>query len=30
VLTVAPLLADAIRIITEGGSISTLFRNKGI
>src|SRR5690606_1486959 len=30
VLTVAPLLAEAIRIITEGGSISTLFRNKGI
>jgi len=30
VLNVAPLLAEAIRIITEGGSISTLFRNKGI
>lgn len=30
VLTVAPMLAEAIRIITNGGSISTLFRNLGV
>jgi ribose-phosphate pyrophosphokinase len=30
VLTVAPLLAEATRIIMEGGSISTLFKNAGI
>jgi ribose-phosphate pyrophosphokinase len=30
VLTVAPMLSDAIRIIMEGGSISTLFKNAGI
>jgi ribose-phosphate pyrophosphokinase len=30
VLTVAPMLAEAIRIIVEGGSISTLFKNAGV
>ncbi|MFC4775696.1 ribose-phosphate diphosphokinase [Paenibacillus sp. GCM10023252] len=30
VLSVAPLLADATRIIIEGGSISTLFKNAGM
>lgn len=29
-LSVAPMLAEAIRIIMEGGSISTLFKNKGV
>ncbi|WP_035155766.1 ribose-phosphate diphosphokinase [Cohnella thermotolerans] len=29
-LSVAPLLAEAIRIIMEGGSISTLFKTKGV
>ncbi|WP_338554036.1 ribose-phosphate pyrophosphokinase [Paenibacillus sp. KS-LC4] len=30
VLSVAPLLAEATRIIIEGGSISTLFKNAGV
>lgn len=30
VLTVAPLLAEATKIILDGGSISTLFKNKGV
>lgn len=30
VLTVAPMLAEATRIIMQGGSISTLFKNAGI
>lgn len=30
VISVAPMLADATRIIMEGGSISTLFKNAGI
>lgn len=30
ILSVAPMLAEAIRIIMEGGSISTLFKNAGI
>jgi ribose-phosphate pyrophosphokinase len=30
VLSVAPMLAEAIRIIQDGGSISTLFKNKGV
>jgi len=30
VLSVAPMLAEAIRIIEEGGSISTLFRTRGV
>ncbi len=30
VLSVAPMLADAIRIILEGGSISTLFKSGGV
>ncbi|MBN2981487.1 MULTISPECIES: ribose-phosphate diphosphokinase [Cohnella] len=30
VLSVAPMLADAIRIIMEGGSISTLFKDAGV
>jgi ribose-phosphate pyrophosphokinase len=30
VLSVAPLLAEATKIILDGGSISTLFKNKGI
>lgn len=30
VLTVAPMLAEATRIIMEGGSISTLFKNAGV
>jgi ribose-phosphate pyrophosphokinase len=30
VITVAPMLSEAIRIIMEGGSISTLFKNAGI
>lgn len=30
VLSVAPMLAEAIRIIKDGGSISTLFKNKGV
>ncbi|WP_123042813.1 ribose-phosphate diphosphokinase [Cohnella candidum] len=30
VLSVAPMLAEAIRIIMEGGSISTLFKNAGV
>ncbi|MCM3339415.1 ribose-phosphate pyrophosphokinase [Paenibacillus sp. MER TA 81-3] len=30
VLSVAPLLAEATRIITNGGSISTLFKYKGV
>lgn len=30
VLSVAPLMAEATRIILEGGSISTLFKNKGV
>ena len=29
-LSVAPMLSEAIRIIMEGGSISTLFKNKGV
>ncbi|GIO14889.1 ribose-phosphate pyrophosphokinase [Cohnella xylanilytica] len=29
-LSVAPMLAEAIRIIMEGGSISTLFKNAGV
>ncbi|THF72532.1 ribose-phosphate diphosphokinase [Cohnella fermenti] len=29
-LSVAPMLAEAIRIIMEGGSISTLFKNNGV
>ncbi|MEF2248133.1 MULTISPECIES: ribose-phosphate diphosphokinase [unclassified Paenibacillus] len=30
VLSVAPLLAEATRIILDGGSISTLFKNRGV
>lgn len=30
VLSVAPMLSEAIRIIKEGGSISTLFKNAGV
>jgi ribose-phosphate pyrophosphokinase len=30
VLSVAPMLSEAIRIIMEGGSISTLFKTKGV
>ncbi|MDG0809417.1 ribose-phosphate diphosphokinase [Cohnella rhizosphaerae] len=30
VLSVAPMLAEATRIITEGGSISTLFKTAGV
>jgi ribose-phosphate pyrophosphokinase len=30
VITVAPMLSEAIRIIIEGGSISTLFKNAGV
>ncbi|WP_256758305.1 ribose-phosphate pyrophosphokinase [Cohnella sp. WQ 127256] len=30
VITVAPMLAEATRIIMEGGSISTLFKNAGV
>jgi ribose-phosphate pyrophosphokinase len=30
VITVAPMLSEAIRIIMEGGSISTLFKDAGI
>lgn len=30
VLSVAPLLAEATRIILDGGSISVLFKNKGV
>ncbi|WEK54526.1 MAG: ribose-phosphate pyrophosphokinase [Candidatus Cohnella colombiensis] len=30
VITVAPMLADATRIIMEGGSISTLFKDAGV
>ncbi|MFD0589761.1 ribose-phosphate diphosphokinase [Paenibacillus sp. GCM10027627] len=30
ILSVAPLLAEATRIILDGGSISTLFKNKGV
>ncbi len=30
VLSVAPMLAEAIRIIEEGGSISTLFKTRGV
>jgi ribose-phosphate pyrophosphokinase len=30
VITVAPMLAEATRIIIEGGSISTLFKNAGV
>ncbi|WP_152395656.1 ribose-phosphate diphosphokinase [Paenibacillus guangzhouensis] len=30
VISVAPMLAEAMRIITNGGSISTLFRDAGI
>lgn len=30
VLSVAPLLAEATKIIIDGGSISTLFKNKGM
>ncbi|WP_223070049.1 ribose-phosphate diphosphokinase [Paenibacillus caui] len=30
ILTVAPLLSRAIRYIVEGGSIATMFRNRGI
>jgi ribose-phosphate pyrophosphokinase len=30
VLSVAPMLAEAVRIIMEGGSISTLFKNAGV
>ncbi|MBW5448983.1 ribose-phosphate diphosphokinase [Cohnella sp. CFH 77786] len=30
VLSVAPMLSESIRIIMEGGSISTLFKNAGI
>lgn len=30
ILTVAPLLAEATKIILDGGSISTLFKNKGV
>jgi len=29
-LSVAPMLAEATRIITQGGSISTLFKNAGV
>jgi ribose-phosphate pyrophosphokinase len=30
VLSVAPMLSEAIRIIVDGGSISTLFKTKGV
>lgn len=30
ILSVAPMLSEAIRIIVEGGSISTLFKTKGV
>ncbi len=30
VISVAPMLAEATRIIMEGGSISTLFKTKGV
>lgn len=30
VISMAPLLADAIQIVTEGGSISTLFKSGGV
>jgi len=30
ILTVAPLLAEATKIILDGGSISTLFKNNGV
>lgn len=30
VISVAPMLSEAIRIITEGGSISTLFKDAGV